>query len=376
MLNLGVVRTSLKENERRLPIHPDHLDWITDEVRRYMIFERGYGEPFGIEDGRILRAAGGMASRDEILERCDIVVIPKPSTEDLKRMRENGVLWGWSHFVQQREFTQAAIERRLTAIAWESMHHWDGDGRFQTHVFHKNNEIAGYAGVLDAMRLRGISGRYGPVRRAVVISFGSVSRGAVYALLGQGFEDITVLTADPARTFGRLIPGVRYREIRDDVSERPMIVNHDGSLIPLVEELAVADIIVNGICQDPNRPMMFIREEEIGRLKRGCLIIDVSCDLGMGFPFARPTTFEEPIINVGEVNYYAVDHTPSYLWDSATWEISKALIPFLPVVMGGERQWDENMTIRRAIEVRSGMIENPSILSFQRRRSDYPHTQC
>ena len=31
----------------------------------------------------------------------------------------------------------------------------------------------------------------------------------------------------------------------------------------------------------------------------------------------------------GHVDYYAVDHSPSYLWNSATWEISEALLPFL-----------------------------------------------
>ena len=38
--------------------------------------------------------------------------------------------------------------------------------------------------------------------------------------------------------------------------------------------------------------------------------------------------------------YYAVDHSPSYLWDAATWEISEALLPFLPTVMAGPEAWD------------------------------------
>ena len=30
-------------------------------------------------------------------------------------------------------------------IAWEAMNHWTRDGAFSLHVFHKNNELAGYA---------------------------------------------------------------------------------------------------------------------------------------------------------------------------------------------------------------------------------------
>ena len=71
--------------------------------------------------------------------------------------------------------------------------------------------------------------------------------------------------------------------------------------------------------------------------------------------------------------YYAVDHSPSYLWNAATWEISEGLLPFLAPIMGGHAAWDANPTIRRAIEIRDGVIQNPAILSFQGRSPKHPH---
>ena len=118
---------------------------------------------------------------------------------------------------------------------------------------------------------------------------------------------------------------------------------------------------------------MFVNEHEAGRLKPGCLIVDISCDEGMGFFFAKPTTFADPMFKVGAINYYAVDHTPSYLWNSASWEISKGVIPYLPVVMGGASEWEKDQTIRKAIEIQDGIIRNPKILSFQNRAEAYPH---
>lgn len=47
-----------------------------------------------------------------------------------------------------------------------------------------------------------------------------------------------------------------------------------------------SDIIVNGAFQEPDSPVMFVTEEEASSLKPGCLIVDVSCDEGMGFYFA------------------------------------------------------------------------------------------
>jgi hypothetical protein len=48
-------------------------------------------------------------------------------------------------------------------------------------------------------------------------------------------------------------------------------------------------------------------------------------------------------------------------------------MPFLPTVMAGEQAWDADPTIRGAIEIRAGVIENPKILSFQSRAAAYPH---
>jgi alanine dehydrogenase len=128
------------------------------------------------------------------------------------------------------------------------------------------------------------------------------------------------------------------------------------------------------VLQDTGAPLMFITGGELAAFSPGSLIIDVSCDAGMGFSWARPTSFADPVFTVGSnIHYYAVDHSPSLLWDSATWEISNALLPHLQTVLGGPAAWASDETIRRAIEIRDGIIQNPDILAFQHRAAQYPH---
>ena len=93
----------------------------------------------------------------------------------------------------------------------------------------------------------------------------------------------------------------------------------------------------------------------------------------MGFYFANPTTFKEPIFQVERVDYYAVDHTPSYFWESASRSISAALIVHLPTIVSGADAWQKNETIRRAINIDKGEVLKTDILAFQNRQSDYPH---
>jgi len=49
------------------------------------------------------------------------------------------------------------------------------------------------------------------------------------------------------------------------------------------------------------------------------------------------------------------------------------LVVHLPAIAGGPESWKKNETIRRAINIRDGVIQKPDILAFQHRQLDYPH---
>ena len=375
-LTLGVVGTSNKENEHRLPIHPAHFPRLDRALRNRIFVEERYGARFGV--GRAYREeqVAGIMGRDELFARCDVILLPKPTEADFAHFREGQILWGWPHCVQGPAITQVGIDKRMTFIAWEAMYTWKRDGVRDLHTFYKNNELAGYCSVLHSLQLRGVTGHYGPPRRAAIISFGSTARGAIYALMGLGFTGIHVYTQRPPHAVQNQLPSIQYHQISRVAPESSELIvrRGRGKPVPFAEELGGYDIIVNCILQDTNRPLIYIQGDQVKALRSGTLIIDVSCDLGMGFDFARPTSFEDPAFEVRPgVTYYAVDHSPSYLWDGATYEISAALLPYVSTVMGGEEAWTQEPTILKAIEIRDGVVLNPNILSFQKRAEEYPH---
>lgn len=373
--SFGVIGSSRKPDERRMPIHPDHLSRIPEPLRRQLVFETGYGKPFGVSDVQIARQTGGTCSRHEILADIGNAIIAKPMLADLEEMREGGVLWGYTHCAQQRAITQAALDRKLTLMAFEDMYIWSPSGQMGRHTFYKNNEMAGYCAVLHALQLKGIDGHYGNQRKIIIFSFGAVSRGAIYALKAHGFRDITICIQRPDHEVREEVLDCHYVRLRDGTpgEARIMVVEHDGSASPLAELIAQADIIVNGTFQDPGHPVMFVNEDEKSCMRDGSLVIDVSCDEGMGFYFAKPTSFAKPMFRSGNVDCYAVDHTPSYLWESATRSISAAMIVYLPTVLAGRASWANDETIRRSVNISDGVIQKAAILSFQNRRPEYPH---
>ena len=374
-LSLGVMGRSQKENEQRLALHPGHLERIPVDLRQRMYLEAGYGERFGVGDDDLAELVAGVRSHEQLVAECDVVLQPKPLHRDVAELREGQVLWGWPHCVQDEAITQLAVDRRLTLIAFEAMNHWKADGSFNLHVFHKNNELAGYSSVLHAMQLAGTTGSYGPRLSAVVIGFGATARGAVTALTAHGVGEVDILTHRQVAAVASPIHSARILHFDpDDTKGRISHAVTPEGRVPLAEFLGQHDIIVNCVLQDTDNPLVFLTDDDLAELAPGTVVIDVSCDEGMGFSWARPTTFADPTFTVGRsVLYYAVDHSPSYLWGSATWEISEALLPFLRTVMDGPDSWDRVPTIHRAIEIRDGVIQNPAILSFQGRAPAHPH---
>jgi len=300
-LILGMIGSSTKENEKRVAVHPAHFPQIDPESRQRIFVEKGYGERFRISDEEIERSVAGTLEREEIFAKCDIVMIFKPTAQDFRFFRDEQVIWGALHLVQSEAFVQEAIEKRLTGIAMESMFTRPSADEKGVWLFHTQSELAGYCSCLHALQLLGIKGWHDQPRRVAIISFGSTGRGAVHALKCSDFTDVTVFTQREPLSVKGTVPTVKYKQYHrsPDGSEQVLFETEDGRRIPFGEELAGYDIIVNCVYQDTDRPLMFIYEKDLARFGNGTLLVDVSCDTGMGFEFARPTTFDEPILEVG-----------------------------------------------------------------------------
>ncbi|MFH1843653.1 MAG: alanine dehydrogenase, partial [bacterium] len=375
-LTLGMIGSSHKENEKRVAIHPVHFPLIDRNARKRVFVEKDYGARFRISDSEIEQSVAGTRTREEIFAECDIVMIFKPTFADFLFFRPNQIIWGALHLVQTPAFVQEAIDKKLTCIAMESMYTWRPDGKRGVWLFHTQSELAGYCSVLHSLQLAGMKGWHDQPKRVAVISFGSTGRGAVHAFMRMDFTDITVFTQREALAVAGMIPTVKYDQYHRDANNPEKVVyeTKSGQRVPFGVILSGFDIVVNCVYQDTDNPLMFIYNRDLCKFKCGSKLIDVSCDHGMGFEFAHPTTFDDPTFEVGNgVTYYAVDHSPSYLYNTASLEHSKEAYPYVGHVLGGEPAWRDCLTVDRAVEIRKGVVENSKILSYQNRERDFPH---
>jgi len=372
MPKIAVIGKSLRENEYRLPIHPQHLDDIPQHLRKQMVFDSGYGEHFGRSDSDIRASGFCIEDRNTLMATSDIVVIAKPMEPDLQAIKKQALIWGWMHFVLYGHLADICIERKHTVLTWEAMFEADAHADRPRHIFQGNNELAGYAGTLHALGLKGLDGFYGQNKKIAVIGHGYAGTAAIKALQQRGFSDITAYVQRPAEKIKAPIDGVTYIQITRN-HEHGSVINHKNApQTPFWHALKTADIIINCSAQNPENPLTYLPDQHIHAFDHDCLIIDISCDPGMGFSFLKPTTFDNPCYQIGHMTVVAVDHTPAYLWDAATWQISGEVKRFLPVIMGGIEAIKNNPTLSDAIEINNGQIVNPRIISYQKRSPEYP----
>ncbi len=312
---------SHKNSERRRALLPHDLERV--EHRAQLVVESGYGDVLGCSDGDY-RAAGAFVADRKMVLGCDVLVDVKLGDADYMHLVAPGkTLVGWAHVVQKTEFTDAVIEGRHTVIAWEDMVE---KGRY---LFYRNRELAGETAVLQAFTCYG---RMPYDCRVAIIGNGMTAHGAHRILSGLGAKvDI----------FPRKLESL-FRE-----------------------RMVEYDVLVNCVMWDTRRSDRLIYRSDLARLKRGCMIVDVSCDPNLEIETSHPTTIDDPVYTVDGVLHYAVDNTPAMAYRTVSEIISRQFTPYVDSLVTSHTK----PVLDSAVAIRNGVVLDPKIFEFRSRRA-------
>ena len=285
-----------------------------------MFVETGYGMVMGISDEEFVNAGVNVAPREEILTK-DIICDPKIGDAEYLSQLSNQTIFGWVHAVQNKDITDKIIDGKLTAYAWEDMFE---DGR---HLFWRNNEIAGEAAILHAYMCHGI---FPYDSKVAVIGRGNSARGAIKTLNYMGAE----------------------------------VISYDRKTEKLLrKEIGEYDVIVNAVLWDTNRKDHIIYKEDLARMKKNAMIIDISCDRNGGIETSIPTTIENPTYIVDGIRHYVVDHTPSIFHKTTSESIAQVVASEIDSLIEGEPE----SVLEDAKCIECGKIIDERIIKFQNR---------
>lgn len=311
---------STKENEKRRCMIPKHISSIKNKKSIYI--ETGYGNVLGFTDEDYNRAGVHIITREEVLKK-DIICDPKIGDAEYLLQLKDQIVFGWVHAVQNKNITDIMVKNKITAYAWEDM--YDG-GR---HVFWRNNEIAGEAAIMHAYTLYGL---FPYNTKVAILGRGNVARGALKILTLMG-ADVMVYTRKMEQLFRK--------------------------------EISKYDVIVNAILWDTSRKDHIIYKEDLKRMKKGALIIDISCDRNGGIETCIPTTIDNPTYVIDGITHYAVDHTPSLFYKTISESLSEIMIMYIDDLIEGNMN---NDVLNNSLIIDHGKIIDQRIILFQNRK--------
>ncbi|MCH1967202.1 N(5)-(carboxyethyl)ornithine synthase [Paraclostridium sordellii] len=312
---------SLKENEERRALIPEHICNIKN--KNMLFFEKGYGEKLGYKDQDYINMGANIVDREEVLKK-DVLCDPKIGDSDyLDNLLKGQILFGWIHAVQNKNITENILKNKCTAIAWEDMY------EYGKHVFWKNNEIAGEASILHAYSLY----KKMPYdTKVAILGKGNTGRGALNILKALG-ADVTVYDRKTEELFKH--------------------------------ELHKYDVIVNTVLWDLDRLDHIIYREDLKRMKKGSMIIDISCDTNGGIETSKSTTIENPIYYEEDILHYVVDNIPSLYYKTVSKSLSEEVCKYIDLIV--EEKEKTNKTLKQAIIISQGNIIDERINKFQNR---------
>ncbi|MFK8793930.1 N(5)-(carboxyethyl)ornithine synthase [Planococcus plakortidis] len=311
---------SRKNNEKRRAILPQDLAQVQHAAQ--LVFEEGYGDVLGLSDDDYRAAGAEIASREEVL-KCDAIVDVKLGNADyLDQLEDGKLLIGWAHAIQDIKFTDGAIAGKHTVIAWEEL--FEG-GRY---IFYRNREVAGEAAVLQAYQH---CGKMPYETRVAILGNGHTAKGAMRILHGLGAE---------VDVYGKRLENL------------------------FKEKMVDYDVLVNCVMWDTTRTDRIIYREDLKRLKKGAMIIDVSCDPELEIETSTPTTIDDPVYTVDGVIHYAVDNTPAMFPHTITKVLSEGFAPMLDGLLEGHL----SEMVQQAIVIEEGIIKDHRIADFRQAR--------
>jgi len=347
---IGTVK-EIKKNEYRVGLTPACVKAFTGRGHEILI-EKGAGEGTGFEDMEYESAGGRIVSdKKNIYDKAEMIIKvkePQPSEYDL--LREGQIIYTYFHFAADEKLTQAMLQRKIKAIAYETIETEDG----QLPCLKPMSEIAGRLSVQEGAKYlekafggRGIllGGVPGVARGKVAILGGGVV-GTNAAKIASGIgADVTILDVDSRRL-----------EYLDDIfgSRITTLYSNDENIEKICNE---SDLIIGAVLLHGAKAPRLITRNHLKRMKRGSVIVDVAVDQGGCVETTRPTTHADPVYVVEDVVHYCVANMPGTVALSSTQALTSTTLPFgLQIAEKGiEKAAKQHYALERGVNMYNGI---------------------
>ena len=362
----------IKIQEGRVGLTPAGVDALV-KAGHIVYMEHNAGVASGFADEEYIAVGAQiLQTAAEVYAAADMIIkVKEPLVPEYDLLKEGQILFTYLHLAPDPGQTQALLNKRITAIAYETVQTADGALPLLTPM----SEVAGRlaiqigAGMLEAncggrgILLGGVTG----VERGnvVIVGGGNVGLNAARLAVGMG-ANVTILDIN-----------IKRLAYLDDIfgGRVQTLLSNPYNIAKAVAE---ADLVVGCVLIPGAKTPRLVTEEMVMAMRPGSVLIDVAIDQGGSIEsIDRVTTHSDPYFVKHGVLHYSVANMPGAVPRTSTLALTGATLPYAlkianlgaeaackadPALMKGLNTYNGHLTFKAVAEAQDLTYTDPKEL--------------
>jgi alanine dehydrogenase len=318
---IGVPK-EIKTEENRVAVTPTGVAALVSRGHKVLI-EKDAGQGSGLSN-RAYEVAGAtlIDSGQEVWQQADLIMkVKEPQPAEFPLLRKGLILFTYLHLAADEIVTRELLQRKVTAIAYETIQLDDGSLPLLTPM----SEIAGRLSIqVGAWSLqaensgRGILlGGASGVRpgKVAILGAGIAGTAACQVAAGMGAY-VSILDINPTKL--RYVHDILGSHVTTLMSNRANVE----------EEVVDADLVIGSVLIPGAKAPKLISRSLVQRMKPGSAFVDISIDQGGCAETSRPTTHLQPIYLEEDVVHYCVTNMPASVPNTSTYALTNSTLSY------------------------------------------------
>ncbi|VEU83262.1 alanine dehydrogenase [Acholeplasma hippikon] len=345
-MNIGCVK-EIKVNESRVGLTPKSAKVYIEHGHQVFI-EKDAGLASGFSNEDYLNA-GCMIYSDpkDIWKDSDMIIkVKEPIKKEYPYFKENLIIYTYLHLAADEELTKALVERKVTAIAYETIQDETG-----LPCLRPMSEVAGKLSIQEGARYLTKHGELG-----ILLSGTQTVDAANVLIIGGGVSGTAALSLAynlGAKTTLLDINENRLIELKEKYPKLNTLISNEENL---VNGLKDADLVISAVLLPGAKAPKIIRKEHYQFIKKGAVLVDIAIDQGGSLHYSRPTTHKDPIFIEEGIIHYCVANMPGIVPKTSTLALNHQTLPFGLKIADNLKEALANEAILKGLNTYQGYV--------------------
>ena len=317
---IGVPR-EIKELENRVGITPGGVKELVRHGHEVRV-ETDAGNGSGFTDDAYAAVGGCLTDQTTVWAADMVCKVKEPLADEYQFFREDLLLFTYLHLAAEAALTEALVNSKATAIAYETVQLDSGALPLLTPM----SEVAGRMSVQVGMRfLEKTSGGQGillsgvpgvEAGEVVIIGGGIAGLNAAKLAVGLGAK-VTILDISPSR----------LRQLDDIFSGRAQLLM--SNTFNIAHSVEKADLLIGAVLVTGAKAPKLVTEAMVKTMKPGSVIVDIAIDQGGCIETIDHVTYHSnPTYERHGVIHYSVGNMPGAVPRTSTLALTNVTLPY------------------------------------------------